>query len=1066
MDKKTVFVKTDKGEAEVGGQSDVLFGDIKRILMLVDDQSTVADITKRAPPSLRDALQKLLQELDDGGYVRDMRAPVNVPEKPALKMSTPAFKMATPKATLVPQVVPSARATPLPSSAPASVNVPPVAAKPKAMSMPDMTMPVMAPAKQAVEEPAKVNKKSELDFSFLTGGATSTPVADKSAIDKAMAESQLKAKQEVERKAAVQEAASKAAKLKAYEEAKVKAKLDVAAKAKLEAEMRAKNEAGSAKQKAEQEAQNKRVEQDSAKNKMEAEMRIRIEAEARARLAAEAKAKQDIEAARLKAESEAAKVRLELETVKAKAELEMRIRIEAEARIKAETEARLKLEAEAVKLKLEKERAELEAAKAKVEAETRSRIEAEARIKAEVEARLQQEAAAERIRKEKERAELEAARVKAETEIKYRLEAEAKIKAEAEEAERQRAAAEVRIRAEVEGRLKNEEAAQHAAAQAAARKAATPVAPPPPPVKEVYVDPAEKLRKSFVESFGKQAEIKKDPSTTAGFKLDNFSFLNTGKMPAAQIPESKATAPVSGKSKENVVAENRSSQITKEQALKAEQDAARLKAENEAASRKKAEQDSIRLEAERAEYRLKTEKEEARVKAEAEAKLLTNQQSKQWEEAQQRAASQAQAEQELKSKQAAEAKIKAQQKPRSPRKSLPIGKIIAGLLTLIVGAVFALPYVLPMDEYIAPLQAEISSQINQPVKIEKIHVALLPLPQLSIENLVVGGSKELSAKSVIVHFDFSALFAATKLINKMELSNVNVEGESLDKVMSWVRMAGSSEKYPVSNMALKNLRVNTAEVKLPALNGNVNFDTQGKFTKAELKTEDEKYSLEFEPQQNNLQLVLNIRDTTLPIFSGTKFNDFSATGLIGNGEFVISDIFAHIHGGTLTGKGRLGWFNGWKLDSQLKVKSFELQSMFPNFGISGQIYGDVSVSTFASVLSQLDNDPHLEGTFEAKDGVINKLDIDTVARFGARQGGGGRTSYEELNGTLKADVRNQRVYFNKISAGSISGSGLFEVDSNHEVNGRLLIDVKGDTRGAIPMQLSGSLLDPSIKAGR
>ena len=52
MDKKTVFVKTDKGESEVGGQSDTLYGDAKRILHLDDDESTVGDIAKRAPPSL------------------------------------------------------------------------------------------------------------------------------------------------------------------------------------------------------------------------------------------------------------------------------------------------------------------------------------------------------------------------------------------------------------------------------------------------------------------------------------------------------------------------------------------------------------------------------------------------------------------------------------------------------------------------------------------------------------------------------------------------------------------------------------------------------------------------------------------------------------------------------------------------------------------------------------------------------------------------------------------------------------------------------------------------------
>jgi hypothetical protein len=1039
MDKKTVFVKTDKGESEVAGRSDALFGDVKRILNLVDDESTVAEISKRAPPSLRDALQNMLQELDDGGYIRDIRAPAHVPEKPALKMSTPAFKMATP-------------------------NAPP-------MSMPDMMMPTMPPPTPAKEEPAKASSKSELDFSFLSGGASPSQsvdqaakeraAQDKAAQDKAQAEAQLKSKQVAEQQADLQEAAAKAAKLKAYEEAKVRAKIKVEAKIKfeaeaksrIEAEARAKNAAEAARLKAEQDAQKSRAELEAAKVKMESEMRARIEGEARA--------KQEIEAVRLKAEKDAEKVRLELEAIKAKAEVEMRSRIEAEARAKAEMEARVKREAEAAKLKLEKERAELEAAKAKAEAEVKSRLEAELRIKAEVEALMQQEAAAEKLKQEKEREELKKAQAKVEAEVKQRLELEAKLKEEAEAELKQRAEAEVRIRAEVEARLKAEELAKSTPVQAAS------VSAPASPVKEVYVDPAEKLRQLFVESFGQQAKAKQDPASTSGFKLDNFSLLNTGKMPAATLAHTKSEAPTIGGSKVKAALDQRSQKENDDNRLKAEQEAKRRKAEQEEAARLQAEKEAFRLAAEREAYRLKAEQEEAAAKAEAEAQKLASQQSRQWEEAQQRAETHAQAEQERLARQSAEAQIMSQKKStKGPRKPLPLGKILAGIFVLALVSVLALPYVLPLDEYIAPLEQEISTQVKQPVKIQNIHVAILPMPRLEIDSLAVGAGKELSVKSIVVNFDFSALFASTKLINKLELNDVTVTGAALEKSLNWFKTVGGSEQYPVTRMEFKGVRVNSADVKLPALNGKADFDPQGKFIKAELKSEDEKFALELEPLQNNLQLALNIRESSLPIFTSTKFNDFSATGVIENGEFIISDIFAHIYGGTLTGKGKLGWFNGWKLDVLLKAKSFELQSLFSNYGVTGQIYGDANVSMFAPVLSQLDKDPRMEGSFEAKDGVINKLDIDTIARFGTRQGAGGRTTYTELNGTVKADNRGQRFYLSKIAAGSVNGSGLFEIDSNQQLTGRLLVDVKGGTRGAVTMQLSGTPMEPTLQLGR
>ncbi len=71
MDKKIILVKTGKGEDEVKNKINYLFGDLKRVMALVDDKSTVAELTKRAAPSLRASLDEMLQELLDGEFVQD-----------------------------------------------------------------------------------------------------------------------------------------------------------------------------------------------------------------------------------------------------------------------------------------------------------------------------------------------------------------------------------------------------------------------------------------------------------------------------------------------------------------------------------------------------------------------------------------------------------------------------------------------------------------------------------------------------------------------------------------------------------------------------------------------------------------------------------------------------------------------------------------------------------------------------------------------------------------------------------------------------------------------------------
>ena len=66
MDKKTIFIKTAKGESEGANLS----SDLKRILSLIDNKSRSDELAKRAPPSLRESWNEILNELVAGGYIR------------------------------------------------------------------------------------------------------------------------------------------------------------------------------------------------------------------------------------------------------------------------------------------------------------------------------------------------------------------------------------------------------------------------------------------------------------------------------------------------------------------------------------------------------------------------------------------------------------------------------------------------------------------------------------------------------------------------------------------------------------------------------------------------------------------------------------------------------------------------------------------------------------------------------------------------------------------------------------------------------------------------------------
>src|SRR3970040_1072793 len=91
MDKKTVFIKTAKGENEVSSWS----GDLRRAMSLIDNKSTVEEIIRRAPPSLREDLGDVLRELLAGEFIRDKDTSLVETRSAGPKIAAP--KMFVPK---------------------------------------------------------------------------------------------------------------------------------------------------------------------------------------------------------------------------------------------------------------------------------------------------------------------------------------------------------------------------------------------------------------------------------------------------------------------------------------------------------------------------------------------------------------------------------------------------------------------------------------------------------------------------------------------------------------------------------------------------------------------------------------------------------------------------------------------------------------------------------------------------------------------------------------------------------------------------------------------------------
>ncbi|GAB1233924.1 AsmA family protein [Ferrigenium sp. UT5] len=1010
MDKKTIFIKTSKGESEVSSMS----GDMKRVLLLIDGNSSLDNVIKRAPPSLRGDIPEIIQRLLDGELIVD-KAKANA----GLKIVSP--KIIAPKTEQAGEELDFTSMFRAPSQA--------------AMAAEAAKQSAGADAQEAI-------KRKEAEAARLKAEAEVRAIAEA----KRQAEEAARAKAEADalakREAAVRQAAEDRARAEAelrqkaeQEAARIKAEMQAAAKAQHEAEERAKREAEAARIKAEQEAARIKAELEAAaRARREAEEKAQREAEAAARARAEA------EAARLKAEQEAARIKAELEAAKARAEAEARALAEERARIEAE-ERRRHEEAEAARIKAEEEAA----ARAKAEAEERQRREeAEAaRIKAEEEAAARAKAEAEERQR---REEAEAARIKAEEE------AAARAKAEAEERQRREEAEAARIKAEEEAaaraKAEAEECQRREEAEAARIKAEEEAAARAKAEAEERQSREEaEAARIKAEEEQKRQEAATSSAAASPFKIDLDALKEVESAPVMVQQAERISSAVPDRTAEPVpeIKIEAKKEETRQADIAAEM--ARQKAEQEA--KQKAEQLQMEREA------------QERV----ESQRLAAEQAAAWAEAERRATQQSKLESEQAALQTLLAQAKENQMSSAPRRRKPVslGKLMAAIIGFAVVLVWTLPMFWPMEEYIGPVEQQLSTRLGQPVKIGDLKGSLLPWPKVEITQMTIGAQQELSVASAILSVNPFSLFSNDWIIDKAELDGITVEGDQLEPLFGWLRGLNGQSGFSMRSFNLRDVQIKTAPNNLPLLQGVASFD-EGEFARLALHDATDKLHLDFRPLPGRLHVEFRIKESALPFLPQVVFGDFKANGEIGAEGMVLSELDVYAYGGIGSGSGKLDWHKGWRLEVTWDAKTMELAQIFPQYGLAGELFANGVATARSQTLSGLADAVRLDANFEIKRGVINGIDIVETARLLSREHlPGGRTHFDQLTGSALLENHVLRLRQLKISSGMLNASGAIDVAEGGQLSGSLNSEIKMRA-GNNPLVLSGTLQEPRLQA--
>jgi hypothetical protein len=404
---------------------------------------------------------------------------------------------------------------------------------------------------------------------------------------------------------------------------------------------------------------------------------------------------------------------------------------------------------------------------------------------------------------------------------------------------------------------------------------------------------------------------------------------------------------------------------------------------------------------------------------------------------------------------------------RARRQPIPWGKVLARFLLVVLATLIIAPYVFPTKGLVSQIEQKLTEKLQKTVQVGAIDGRFLPTPRLDLLDVSVGEANQITVKRARVNFSVVTLLSKNKTIRSLDLDGAQIDGAALQDVSGWLKNAAADPAYPILKILLGDSKLEGNGIQLQSVEGEFNFHKSGAFRAAKLYANGRKLELDLDASSDEkIKVAFSAHSSALPLLTNWVFDDFSAKGELTSGGLEIADIESHIAKGLLRGKARIDWRSGWSVEGSLAARNIASQNL--SMGVNGDVEGTARFRMSSPELAKLTHAATMDGSIAMNRGVINGIDIvETATRRSQENLPGGRTHFDELwsDFSYANDVYNFRQL--KIKAGVMTAKGTLDV-SKQQLSGRITADMalRSDNMGTVPMQIGGSVDNPTLKMAR
>jgi len=398
--------------------------------------------------------------------------------------------------------------------------------------------------------------------------------------------------------------------------------------------------------------------------------------------------------------------------------------------------------------------------------------------------------------------------------------------------------------------------------------------------------------------------------------------------------------------------------------------------------------------------------------------------------------------------------------------------ILIALAVLLVIAV-ALPFFISLNDYIPPIEKEVSARLKEPVSIKSIKFSALPLPHVTIDRISVGKTDDITVETVTVTPDLFSLLGSAKVIKSIEIHSLVLTQKAIDKIPAWTKPDDTKPPQQPPQLRVESIRLVNALVRhdkasFGPFDARVSLNRKGEPEDASITTRDGKLKALITPDKSKYLIDASAKSWTLPVGPALVFDELVIKGVATLNDANLGEVSAKLYGGTAIGKATISWQKGLQLNGNLDVNQVEMQKIASMLAskthVSGKLSAKPVFSASAASADQLINALRLDAPFNVQNGVLHGVDIQKAATGLIKQGAtGGETRFEQLSGHLVMERGAYRFTQLKIASGALAADGDVSISSKKELSGRINAQVKAvGTSANVPLNVAGTVDAPLL----